>query len=208
VRIEELSRRLESISGWTLVPVTGLIPTKAFFYLLINKKYPITVSIRKPWEIDFSEQPDIFHDVCGHLPMLTNYKFIKFLTAYSIIALKYIYNDRAVDFLGRLYWYTYEMGLINEEGTCKPYGAAIITSAGEIANVRRADIPKYPFELSHIFSTPYNPYKLQNEYFVINSFDDLFNCIESLEFSLVEHLMLLEEDMTRRKFSLNSPLDF
>src|SRR5690242_6568856 len=88
VRIEQVSRRLETISGWTLVPVTGLIPTKAFFFLLVNKKYPVTISIRKPAEIDFSEQPDIFHDVCGHLPLLTNEKFVKFLTAYSVIALK------------------------------------------------------------------------------------------------------------------------
>ncbi|HYC29681.1 MAG TPA: hypothetical protein VEB42_12705, partial [Chitinophagaceae bacterium] len=88
VNIDELSQRLESISGWTLLPVTGLIPTKDFFYLLINKKYPVTTVIRKPHEIDFSEQPDIFHDVWGHLPLLTNEKFTRFLTAYSIIALK------------------------------------------------------------------------------------------------------------------------
>ncbi|MHA4812479.1 aminotransferase class I/II-fold pyridoxal phosphate-dependent enzyme [Flavitalea flava] len=206
VRIDEVSKRLETISGWTLVPVTGLIPTRDFFYMLINKKYPVTISIRRPWEIDFSEQPDIFHDVCGHLPLLTNEKFIKFLTTYSIIALKYVNNDRAIDFLGRLYWYTYEMGIINEDGDYKPYGGAIITSSEEIANMKRDDIPKHPFELGRIFRTPYNPYKLQNEYFVIESFDDLFNSLEDLEAKLVEHLLLPEQDLILRNYSLNSRL--
>lgn len=203
IKIEDVSKRLETISGWTLVPVTGLIPTKDFFYMLINKRYPVNIYIRRPDEIDFSEQPDIFHDVFGHLPLLTNEKFVKFLTTYSIIALKYVNNDRAIDFLGRLYWYTYEMGIINENGSYKPYGGAIITSAEEINNIAKSDIPKYPFELGRIFKTPYNPYKLQKEYFIINSFDDLFNSLENLESKLIEYLVLREEDYTIRNYSLN-----
>ena len=206
VRINELSKRLEAISGWTLIPVTGLIPTRDFFYMLINKRYPVTVSIRRYSEIDFSEQPDIFHDVCGHLPLLTNEKFIRFLTAYSIIALKYVSNDRAIEFLGRLYWYTYEMGVIFEDGCYKPYGGAIITSAEEIANLNNPLVPKHRFDLNNIFKTPYNPYKLQNEYFVIDSFDDLFDSIEHLESRLVEHLLLPEQDLVLRNYSLNSRL--
>ncbi len=205
-KIDEISAMLDTVSGWTLVPVSGLIPTRDFFYMLINKKYPITVPIRKPWEIDFSEQPDIFHDVYGHLPLLTNEKFTKFLTAFSIIALKYVNNDRAIDFLGRLYWFTYEMGLINENGEYKPYGGAIITSAGEMANIREDRIPKYPFDLQHIFRTPYDNFKLQKEYFVINSFDDLFNSIEQLESTLIEQLLLPYEDYTIRNYPLNARL--
>jgi phenylalanine-4-hydroxylase len=206
VRIDEVSRRLEAISGWTLVPVTGLLPTRDFFYMLINKRYPVTVPIRKPWEIEFSEQPDIFHDICGHLPLLTNEKFIKFLTAYSIIAIKYVNNDRAVDYLGRLYWYTYEMGLINENGESKPYGGAVITSAEEIANVYNKDIPKHPFNLDKIFHTPYNPFRLQQEYFIIDSFDDLFNCLENIEAKLLEHLLLPDQDLVLHNYSLNRRL--
>lgn len=204
IDIGKLSDQLESVSGWKLVPVGGLIPTRDFFYMLINKKYPVNVSIRKPHEIDFSEQPDIFHDVFGHLPLLTNENFIKYLTTYSIIALKYVNNDRAVDLLGRLYWYTYEMGIINEDGIYKPYGGAIITSSEEIANIDKVRIPKYSFDLGRIFETPYDPYKLQNEYFVINSFDDLFNSLEGLESKLIEHLLLPEEDHTIRNYSLNT----
>ncbi len=203
VNIEAMSTRLEEISGWTLVPVSGLIPTKDFFFMLINKKYPINVNIRQPHEIDFSEQPDIFHDACGHLPLLTNKKFTQFLTAYSIIALRYVNNERAIDFLGRLYWYTYEMGLINENGKCMPYGGAVITSSEEIRNVFNPDIPKYPFEIGQVFTTVYNPFKLQNEYFVINSFNDLFNCLEELENRLIQQLLLPEHDNTLRNFSMN-----
>jgi|GEM_PF-98152 len=206
VRIDELSRRLENLSGWSLVPVTGLIPTKEFFYMLISKRYPVTISIRRPNEIDFSEQPDIFHDVCGHLPLLVNEKFTKFLSAYSIIALKYVNNDRAIDFLGRLYWYTYEMGIIREDGALKAYGGAVITSSEEILNLSRTEISKNPFDLGRIFKTPYNPYKLQSDYFFINSFDDLFECLEHLESQLIEQLLMPEEDLVLRNYSLNNNL--
>jgi len=206
VNIAELSERMAAISGWTLVPVHGLIPTRDFFYMLINKRYPVTVSIRKPWEIDFAEQPDIFHDVYGHLPLLTNEKFYRFLTAYSIIALKYVNNERAVEFLGRLYWYTYEMGVIRENGKLKPYGGAIITSREEMDNLANPAIPKHEFDVEKIFETPYNPFKLQNEYFIINSFDDLFNSLEDLETKLIAHLLLPEHDQALHNYSLNPRL--
>jgi len=204
VNISEINKRLENLSGWSLVPVTGLIPTRDFFYLVVNKKYPVTISVRKPHELDFSEQPDIFHDICGHVPLLTDEKFVKFLTAFSIISLKYTNNERAISLLGKLYWFTYEMGIINEEGKKKPYGGAIITSVDEINNMNNEDIPKHIFNLDLIFQTSYSPYKLQKEYFIIESFDDLFNCLENLETKLIEHLSLPDKDYTIRNYSLNT----
>ncbi len=189
VRIAELSEKLDALSGWTLIPVAGLIPNKDFFYMLISKKYPITVPIRKRHEMDFSELPDIFHDIWGHLPLLINEKFTRFLTSFSSIALKYVHNDKAIDFLSRLYWFTYEMGLIREEDGCKPYGGAIITSAGELANIGSPLIPKYDFDIQHIFQTPYDSLKLQKEYFIIDSFDTLFGCIDTLEDNLRKCLL-------------------
>ncbi|NQX41021.1 phenylalanine-4-hydroxylase, monomeric form [Pedobacter steynii] len=203
VNLESISAKLESLSGWSLVGVNGLIPTKDFFYMLINKKYPVTISIRKPHELEFSEQPDIFHDICGHIPMLTNEKFIKFLTAYCTIALKYANNDRAISLLGRLYWFTYEMGIILEDGERKPYGGAIITSSEEILNMNDVNIPKHAFDIDLIFATEFSPYSLQKEYFVINSFDELFNCLDTLEMKLIEHLSLPYADCMLRNYSLN-----
>lgn len=181
IKIDEVSNLLEKISGWTLVPVSGLLPAKDFFEMIIGKKYPITISLRRPSELDFSEQPDIFHDICGHLPLLTNEKFVKFLTAYSALAYKYINEERLVDYFARLYWFTYEMGIINENGENKPYGAAIVTSSEEIANIQDPNIPKRPFDIDEIIFTEFTPYSIQKKYFVIDSFDDLFSCLEDLE---------------------------
>lgn len=206
VNIEKISDELKSLSGWCLTPVTGLIPTKDFFFMLINKIYPINIHIRKESEIEFSEQPDIFHDVCGHLPLLTNTKFTSFLTSFSTIALRYVNNERALDLLGRLYWYTYEMGVINEDGKYKPYGGAIITSSEETANVANTSVPKYIFDIDLIFRTPYNPFKLQSEYFVINSFDELFNSLENLEVKLIEYLLLPDFNCTIRNYQLNKQI--
>jgi monomeric phenylalanine-4-hydroxylase len=181
INIEELSSRMVSICGWSLMSVNGLIPAKDFFSMLVSKVYPITNTIRTRSEIDFSEQPDIFHDVCGHLPLLTNENFSKFLTAYGEIALRHAKDEKAVESLARLYWYTYEMGLIRDRNLFRSYGGAIITSAQEKENVMKKGIPIFPFDLDHIFNTPYNPYKLQNEYFVIESFNELFRSVSDLE---------------------------
>jgi monomeric phenylalanine-4-hydroxylase len=206
IKIETVSDTLKLISGWSLVPVSGLLSTKDFFYLLIEKKYPVTVYIRKASEIEFSEQPDIFHDVFGHLPLLTNEKFTKFLTAYSTIALKYINNDKAIELLGRLYWFTYEMGLILEDGAFKPYGGAVITSSQEIVNVANQQIPKHLFNIDHVFSTLYNSFKIQNEYFFINSFEDLFDCLDTIESKLIRNLLMPEVDNVLRNYPLNQKL--
>lgn len=207
-KIKDISDRLKEVSGWTLIPVTGLLKPKEFFLMLINKEYPVTVPIRKQHELDFSEQPDIFHDICGHLPLLTSEPFVKYLTKFSIIAIKYVKNERAIEFLGRLYWYTYEMGLIREEGQNKPYGGAVLTSSEEIKNIERKKEAIYKFDIEHIFKTKYNPFDLQNEYFFINSFEELFQSLGSIEEKLIRHLYSTEHDNVLRNFSINPKLGF
>jgi phenylalanine-4-hydroxylase len=140
------------------------------------------------------------------VPLLANHRFGEFLLAYSNIAIKYTNLQKANDILGRLYWFTYEMGIINEGGSYKPYGGAIITSTGELANIRHQHIPKHAFDLNRVLSTPYNSFKLQKEYFVIDSFNDFFNSLEILEQSLVEHLLAPNENELLRNYSLNMPL--
>ncbi|WP_276483891.1 hypothetical protein [Paraflavitalea pollutisoli] len=186
--IATLSEKLSGYTGWSLVPVKGLIPAEDFFNLIIDKRYPVTTVIRKANEIDFSEQPDIFHDILGHLPLLINKRFSDWLIAYSKIAIRYVGNERAVELLARLYWYTYEMGLIVEEQEVKVYGGAIITSANELDNVWDSEVPKHAFNTDFVFRTPYNPFKLQNEYFVINDFTSLYDSLASLENRLRHHL--------------------
>jgi monomeric phenylalanine-4-hydroxylase len=205
-RIKDISERLKEVSGWTLIPVTGLMKPKDFFLMLINKEYPVTVSIRNQDELNFSEQPDIFHDICGHLPLLTNEQFVRYLTKFSIIAIKYVKNERAIEFLGRLYWYTYEMGLIREDNQNKPYGGAVLTSSDEIKNIERKKDHIHKFDIDHVFKTKYNPYDLQNEYFYINSFAELFQSLNSIEEKLIDQLFITEHDNVLRNFSINSNL--
>ena len=207
-RIKEISDRLKEVSGWSLIPVTGLLKPKEFFLMLINKEYPVTVPIRSQQELDFSEQPDIFHDICGHLPLLTSEPFVKYLTKFSIIAIKYVKNERAIEFLGRLYWYTYEMGLIKENGLNKPYGGAVLTSSEEIKNIEHKKDKIYKFDIDHIFNTKYNPFDLQNEYFYINSFDELFQSLNAIEEKLIEQLYITGNDNVLRNFSINQRLGF
>lgn len=187
--ITELSKKLETICGWRLVPVSGLLPPKEFFHLLRNNQYPVTIYIRSPSEIDFSESPDIFHDIFGHLPLLANEDFSEFLNVYSMMALKYVENDQAMDILNRLYWFTYEMGLIKEGNILKSYGGAIITSAQELRNVQNANVFKHPFDLDHIFQTSFDITFSQKEYFFINSFNELFEIAEKIEGKLITYLV-------------------
>lgn len=205
-KISKVSERLEEISGWNLIPVNGLLSPKDFFLLIINKTYPITASIRKRDELEFSEQPDIFHDICGHLPLLTNERFVNFLTAYSIIAIKYVKNERAIELLGRLYWYTYEMGLIQELNENKPYGGAILTSSKEIENIEKESVGIFPFDITHIFKTSYNPFEIQHEYFYINSFDELFLSLEIVEEKLLEFLLIPKRNNYLLNYSINQRL--
>ncbi|MFT5822323.1 MAG: (S)-3,5-dihydroxyphenylglycine transaminase [Crocinitomix sp.] len=204
--IADVSDILMKVSGWSLIPVTGLLDPKEFFLMLINKEYPVTVPIRKRHELSFSEQPDIFHDIVGHLPLLTNELFVKYLTKFSIIAIKYVKNERAIEFLGRLYWYTYEMGLIREDGQNKPYGGAVLTSSEEIKNIKRNQSEIHKFDIDKIFNTAYNPFDLQNEYFYINSFDELFDSLELIEEKLISQLYVTEHDNVLRNYSINRNL--
>lgn len=170
--LKKLNMKLNDISGWSLLGVKGLLPTKEFFDVLIQKKYPVSVRIRRREELDFSEQPDIFHDICGHVPMLINNNFQNFLMNFGKVGSKYLGNEFAIECLSRFYWYTIEMGLVNESGKIHPYGAAILTSKGEINNVYNPAIPKLNFEIKKIINTPYDM-KLQSSYFVIDDFAEL-----------------------------------
>jgi len=186
--ISDLSQRLKRISGWTLTPVEGFIPAELFFNLLLKKVYPVTVFLRKPEDLSFSELPDIFHDIYGHVPLLTNDKFCNFLEHLSELALNFIGNDLAIKYLTRLYWFTFEMGVIREGDVFKPYGGAIITSPAEIKRVNDYGNNIQPFDIGRIFETEFDPYKLQNVYFYVNSFDSLFELTDDLGVTLAEYL--------------------
>jgi phenylalanine-4-hydroxylase len=140
--------------------------------------------MRKPEEISFSELPDIFHDVYGHVPMLMNNMFCDFMTKYSSIAIDYSDDDNIVACFGRLYWFTMEMGLVREGGELKPFGGAILTSSGEIENIRNPLVAKHHFDLEQVINTEYDNLQLQKEYFYIDSFYELFQSLTDMSFHI------------------------
>ncbi len=181
-RFDETNQYLSSYTGWELVVVPGLIPDKEFFELLANKKFPASTWLRKMEELDYLEEPDMFHDVFGHVPLLTNQNVVDFLQELSKIALVYIDNQWAIELMSRIYWFTVEFGLIQENGNLRIYGAGILSSKGETHySIHDPKPARHPFDVAKILRTPYRKDVFQKEYFVIDSFKQLADCIPDLD---------------------------
>lgn len=127
---EKLSRILQQQTGWEVVAVSGLVPDDMFFRLLVAKKFPSTCFIRKPEQIDYLQEPDIFHDIFGHVPLLVNPLFADYMQQYGEAGLKALGQD-CLHHLARLYWYTVEFGLIQTDDGLRTYGAGIVSSYSE-----------------------------------------------------------------------------
>jgi phenylalanine-4-hydroxylase len=173
-RFDAISERLMRSTGWQVVSVPGLIPEEAFFALLAARKFPVTDWIRKPEEFDYVVEPDVFHDLFGHVPLLFNAVFADYMQAYGAGGLKASRLD-ACELLARLYWYTVEFGLIATPNGLRAYGAGILSSAGELPHSITSKQPRrIAFELRRLMRTKYKIDTYQASYFVIESFDQLF----------------------------------
>jgi phenylalanine-4-hydroxylase len=181
-RFEEVNKLLRAHTGWELSVVAGLIPDKDFFELLSNRKFPASTWLRKLNQLDYLEEPDMFHDVYGHVPLLTNQHVVDYLEELSRIALKHIHNPWAIELLSRIYWFTIEFGLIRENGKLLIYGAGILSSKGETSYSLHDPKPKrISFDVKTILETPYEKDEFQKEYFVLDSFAQLPASIKELE---------------------------
>ena len=173
-RFEQLSETLHRATGWEVVAVPGLIPEEAFFALLAARRFPVTGWIRKPEEFDYVVEPDVFHDLFGHVPLLFNPMFADYMQAYGAGGLK-ASRLEACEYLARLYWYTVEFGLIDTPAGLRAYGAGILSSAGELRHSVTSPAPqRLPFDLERIMRTRYRIDDYQASYFVIDSFAQLF----------------------------------
>ena len=173
-RFEEVNERLYKATGWELVGVPGLIPEVPFFTLLANRKFPVTDWIRKPEEFEYIVEPDIFHDLFGHVPLLFNPVFADYVQRYGQGGLK-AQGLGSCEMLSRLYWYTIEFGLIREAGELRAYGAGILSSSGELAySVQSPEPQRIPLQLERTMRTRYKIDTYQQTYFVIDSFEQLF----------------------------------
>ena len=170
----EISEVMRDHTGWEVVPVPALIPFGEFFALLAAKKFPAASFIRSREDLDYLQEPDIFHEVFGHTPLLTDPRFAEFTHAYGEAGLQASKEDRVM--LAKLYWFTIEFGLINTNRGLKTYGAGIVSSIGETPYSISSDIPaRKPFDAVDMLRTPYRIDIFQTVYFVIDSLDDLFN---------------------------------
>jgi len=173
-RFDVLSERLHRATRWEVVAVPGLIPEEAFFALLARRRFPVTNWIRKPEEFDYVVEPDVFHDLFGHVPLLFDPTFADYMQAYGEGGLK-ASRLQACELLARLYWYTVEFGLITTPAGLRAYGAGILSSAGELRHSVESTQPqRRPFDLERIMRTRYRIDDYQATYFVIDSFDQLF----------------------------------
>jgi phenylalanine-4-hydroxylase len=173
-RFEEISERLARATGWEIVAVPGLIPEVPFFTLLANRKFPVTDWIRKPEELDYIVEPDVFHDLFGHVPMLFNPDFADYVRRYGEGGLKAHRLD-ACELLSRLYWYTIEFGLVAEQDGLRAYGAGLLSSSGELAYSTTSHLPlRIELDLVRAMRTRYKIDDYQANYFVIESFRQLF----------------------------------
>ena len=172
-RFDALSEKLLRATKWQVVAVPGLIPEEAFFALLAERKFPVTGWIRKPDEFDYVVEPDVFHDLFGHVPLLFDPVFADYMQAYGAGGLK-ASRLEACEYLARLYWYTVEFGLINTPLGLRAYGAGILSSAGELRHsVTSREPQRIGFDLERIMRTRYTIDTYQTSYFVIDSFDQL-----------------------------------
>jgi phenylalanine-4-hydroxylase len=173
--LEAVSKKLRMQTGWELVAVPGLIPEEAFFGLLAKRRFPVTKWIRTPNEFDYVVEPDIFHDFFGHVPLLFNPVFADYMQVYGLGGLKATSQD-ACEFLARLYWYTVEFGLIRSKDELRIYGAGILSSATETRHALFAPEPnRVAFDLERIMRSQYTIDSFQGTYFVIDSFEQLFD---------------------------------
>lgn len=174
-RFEEINERLYKATRWEIVTVPGLIPEVPFFSLLANRKFPVTDWIRKPEEFDYIVEPDVFHDLFGHVPMLFNPVIADYVQRYGQGGLK---AERlgACELLSRLYWYTVEFGLVRQKEGLRVYGAGILSSPGELRHALESPEPRrLPLQVDRVMRTRYKIDSFQQTYFVIDSFEDLFD---------------------------------
>ena len=174
-RFEDVNRRLRVATGWEIVAVPGLIPELAFFQLLAQRRFPVTDWIRRPDEFDYIVEPDVFHDLFGHVPLLFNPVFADYVQRYGAGGIK-AHHLGAGELLSRLYWYTIEFGLIREPQGLRAYGAGILSSSGELRHsVTSPRARRIGLDLVRCMRTRYKIDDYQATYFVIDSFQQLFD---------------------------------
>jgi phenylalanine-4-hydroxylase len=175
-----VSVKLQHRTGWNATPVSGFMPGPAFFETLAARRFPTTTWLRSRGSLEYTPEPDIFHDVFGHVPMHAHPVFADFLAHYGQVC-SGIEDATILERLGRVFWYTVEFGLIRQDGDIKVYGSGLISSNGECSNVVHGGCEVRRFVLDEVLRTPVKVDEMHHLLFAIDSFEQIFEAMQTLE---------------------------
>lgn len=178
--LRDVNRRLRDLTGWQAVPVTGFIPAAEFFASLAQRRFPTTITVRPLSSLDYITEPDIFHDVFGHVPLHADPVFADFLQRFGQVAGK-AQTEEQTQWMARLFWFTVEFGLIRERGATRLYGSGLISSEADGANALSDRCERREFDLDAVIRQPFEIDHLQDVLFVIDSFHQLFEAVNEME---------------------------
>ena len=178
--LASISERLRPRTGWNATPVSGFLPSGAFFEMLAARKFPTTTWLRSRDSLDYIPEPDIFHDVFGHVPMHSHPVFAGFLQHYGSVCAQ-IEDEQVLERLGRLFWYTVEFGIMRRGGKIEVYGSGVISSHGECTNVIQGGCVVRPFDLETVLETPVKVDELQKVLFAIENFEQIYEAMQEAE---------------------------
>jgi phenylalanine-4-hydroxylase len=175
-----VSAKLERRTGWNATPVSGFMPAAAFFEMLAARRFPTTIWLRGRDSLEYTPEPDIFHDVFGHVPMHAHPVFADFLAHYGQLCAR-IQDEAILERIGRVFWYTVEFGLFRQNGRVKVYGSGLISSNGECSNVIHGGCAVHPFDLAEVLRTPVKVDEMHRLLFAIDSFDQIYEAVRTVE---------------------------
>lgn len=179
---EQLNQALEAATGWTIEVVPGLIPVEDFFALLAKKRFPSSTWLRKLEQLDYLEEPDMFHDIFGHIPLLFDAQYADFMQRFGYLGLSCIDSPEWVAALERLYWFTVEFGICYASDAMRIYGAGILSSFGESRQVYMPDACEFrPFDIDAVLNHSFQKHTMQAVYYVLSDFKALFGLLEVVE---------------------------
>ncbi len=176
-----VTSRLRPRTGWSSTPVSGFLPADAFFEMLSNRMFPTTTWLRSRDSMDYTPEPDIFHDVFGHVPMHAHPVFADFLEHYGKVCASVIDRPDALERLGRLFWFTVEFGVIRQHGKIKVYGSGLISSHGECSRLLAGGCEIKDFDLDAVINQEMQTSEMQPVLYAVESFDQIYEAAKAAE---------------------------